>query len=235
MSDPIRQQIIEAVVLKAAEIRTSKGYMTEMGKYINLLARHNQNIPFIAIWPGSEQSRREYGNNVMSMNLKVEGARLIGSGDRMELSEQILADIIENIIGDKWILDFSSGGTHVPTPGDIIIGAGSATTAILESISLSSGSWAGGDAVGTFTIRRKIGTFVSENLNIGGESNVATTDGSIVHRSAEYTTSNQLADDIQYISGGLEEYPEGWEEVVGMSANFIISYPIIIGNPYQQP
>lgn len=235
MSDPIRQQIIEAVASKIAEIRTTKGYKTNMGQYVSLYSRHNQNVPFVAVWPGAEEISREYGNTVARMALKAEGVQLIGAGSKMEISEQILADLIENIVGIRWVLDFTSGGTHQPSIGDEVEGASSGAAAIIESVTLDSGTWAGGDAAGSFTLRRKIGTFSSENLNIGGESNVASTDGTIVTRSAEYTTTNDLADDIEYISGGLEEYPEGWEEVVGMSANFIITYPIIMGNPYSQP
>lgn len=235
MTDPIRQQIIEAVESKVAEIRISKGYKTDMGKNIRSYMRYQENLPFISIWPGLEEANREYGNVVASMPIKVEGVVSLGGGDRVELFEQILADIIENIVGVKWVLDFTSGGTHRPSAGDAVVGATNGAEAILESVSLDSGAWADGDAAGSFTLRRKSGTFIAENLDIGGESNVATTDGTISSQSAEYTTTNDLADDIIYISGGLEEFPEGYENVVGMSANFQINYPIIHGNPYQQP
>jgi hypothetical protein len=235
MSDSIRQQIIEAVVVKIAEIRIDKGYKTDMGKNVDVYKMHNPSLPYVAVWPGLEEINREYGSNQINMNMKVEGVQEIGSGDMMELSEQILADLIENIAGIKWTLDFTSGGTHVPSVGDTVTGETSGATAYIESITLDSGSWAGGDAAGSFTLRRKVGVFISEDLEIGGESNVATTDGTITSSSAESTTTDDLADDIQYVSGGLEEYPESGNEVVGMSANFIIAYPITMGNPYSQP
>ena len=233
MTDPIRYRIIDAVIAKASEIRINRGYASDMGKNISVLSRHNKEPEFVAVWPGTEEISGEYGNEVARMNLKIEGVREIGARDKLKLSEEILADIIECMVGVRWILDFTSGGTHVPTPGDAVLGA--AASAILESVSLESGTWGAGDAAGEMILRRKSGTFGSENLDIGGESDVATTDGSIVTRNPEITTANQLADDIRYVSGGLEEYPEGWEEVVGMSANFIITYPIIMGNPYSQP
>lgn len=71
-------------------------------------------------------------------------------------------------------LAFTSGGTTEVSVGDTITGATSEATAVVVSVSLSSGSWAGGDAAGNFTIENKSGTFQSENLNVGSSSNVAT-------------------------------------------------------------
>lgn len=220
---------------KAAEIRIDKGYHTDMGKNIISYDRYNATLPFVAIWAGLEEIDREYGHTRAQMQVRVEGVQEYATGDRMELSEQMLADIIENIAGIKWTLDFTSGGTHKPSAGDAIVGATGGAAGIIESFSLDSGSWSGGDAAGSFVIRRKVGTFSAENLNIGGESNVATTDGTIAAESAEESTANNLADDIQYVSGGLEEFPEAQDEIVGMVANFLITYPIILGNPYSQP
>ncbi len=61
---------------------------------------------------------------------------------------------------------FTSGGTNEIVAGDILTGATSTETARVVSISaLTSGTWAGGDAAGTFTVRTQSGTFQSENLN----------------------------------------------------------------------
>lgn len=62
---------------------------------------------------------------------------------------------------------FTSGGTRAIVAGDTITGATSGETAIVTAVSdLSSGTWAGGDAAGTLTLRTKSGTFQSENLNV---------------------------------------------------------------------
>jgi hypothetical protein len=71
-------------------------------------------------------------------------------------------------------LVFTSGGTYTVSPGDTITGATSAATAIVEKVTLSSGTWGGGDAAGTLTIYGQSGTFQAENLNVGSNSNVAT-------------------------------------------------------------
>lgn len=71
-------------------------------------------------------------------------------------------------------LDFTSGGTYEIKEGDTITGATSAATAVVTRISLRSGSWAGGDAVGVINFLTQTGTFAAENLNVGANLNVAT-------------------------------------------------------------
>ena len=71
-------------------------------------------------------------------------------------------------------LAYTSGGTGEVSVGDTITGATSEATATIVSISLTSGTWAGGDAAGNFTIENQSGTFVSENLNISSQDNIAT-------------------------------------------------------------
>ena len=71
-------------------------------------------------------------------------------------------------------VDFTSGGTDTPVVGDVMTGATGGATARLYGISaLSGGTWAGGDAAGTFYLWDQVGTFQSENLN-GRQSNIAT-------------------------------------------------------------
>ncbi len=74
-------------------------------------------------------------------------------------------------------LPFTSGGTYVTLVGDLIEGATSAATAIVKAITIDSGSFAGGNAVGTFFIETQTGTFQSENLDVGANLNVATIAG----------------------------------------------------------
>lgn len=75
--------------------------------------------------------------------------------------------------GDKTIA-YTSGGTYEVIPGDTIVGNTSGATARIVSQGLTSGTWAGGDAAGTFILDNVDGTFQSENLNVGDNSNVAT-------------------------------------------------------------
>ncbi len=76
--------------------------------------------------------------------------------------------------GTTYGLLFTGGGAHEVIVGDTLTGAGSAATAVVSSITLSSGTWAGTDAAGQFILTSQTGTFQSENLNEGVNANVAT-------------------------------------------------------------
>lgn len=71
-------------------------------------------------------------------------------------------------------LSFTSGGTYEIEEGDTITGATSSATAEITRVILESGTWAGGDAAGRLIFASQTGTFQSENLDVGGNSNVAT-------------------------------------------------------------
>ena len=86
-------------------------------------------------------------------------------------------------------ITYTSGGTYQVVAGDIITGATSGATATVIGVALSSGTWAGGDAGGTFYLKFQSGTFQSENLNVGANSNVATIAG---NSSASFTTNNKV-------------------------------------------
>jgi len=71
-------------------------------------------------------------------------------------------------------LAYTSGGTYVMKAGDTIVGATGGATAVIVSRTTTSGTDGAGTAAGVLTIKCQIGTFQSENLNVEGNSNVAT-------------------------------------------------------------
>lgn len=75
-----------------------------------------------------------------------------------------------------WPMVFTSGGTDVPRVGDVVVGATSSHTGEIAKITLSGGSWAGGDAAGTLWLRKVTGEFQAEDLDIDarGITNFAT-------------------------------------------------------------
>jgi hypothetical protein len=232
----IREQIITAIESKLEEGLVSKGYAVNCGNGVFRAVRpaDPDDLPMIVFFPGVETVAREYGKNALSMPIRVEGLASFGTVNPSVMSERILGDLIELVAGKKWVVPFASGGTYRIKAGNTIEGASSGATGYVESVSVSSGTWAGGTAAGNITIRRKSGTFESENLDVGSNSNVATTTGVLTYQSPIETTTNSLADDIQYTEGGLEEYPEGGDKVVGASALFTIIYEIQSGNPFAQ-
>jgi hypothetical protein len=72
------------------------------------------------------------------------------------------------------LLPFTSGGTTTIVVGDWIVGATSTAKAEVVSVTLTSGTWAGGTAAGTFQIRSQHGTFESENVLVAAGTNDAT-------------------------------------------------------------
>ena len=54
---------------------------------------------------------------------------------------------------------FNSGGTATPVIGDTLTGETSGATCIILNITVSSGTWDGGDAAGTIYCTTPVGTF----------------------------------------------------------------------------
>jgi hypothetical protein len=80
----------------------------------------------------------------------------------------------EFIIYTERLLPYTSGGTTQIVVGDWIVGATSAAKAEVVAVSLTSGTWGGGTAAGTFRIRSQHGTFQSENVLVAAGTNDAT-------------------------------------------------------------
>jgi hypothetical protein len=71
---------------------------------------------------------------------------------------------------------FTSGGTYEIKVGDTVTGETGAATMLVKFVRVTSGSWAGGDAVG-WLLGTVSGTFQSETLKVGTDLNVATISG----------------------------------------------------------
>lgn len=69
-------------------------------------------------------------------------------------------------------LDFTSGGTHEVIVGDTLTGETGGATAVVSAIILSGGTWAGGDAAGTFYFSAQTGVFEAETLKEAANLNV---------------------------------------------------------------
>ncbi len=109
--------------------------------------------------------------------------------------------------GDRTIA-FTSGGTYQIIANDTVTGATSGATARVYYVDLSSGTWAGGDAAGTLYLDGQIGTFQAENLNVGGNTNVATIAGNSSAIAASDLAGVIIARDAQYVDDYLT-WPTG--------------------------
>ena len=152
MADTIREQIIQAIITAIGSVRTSNGYNTECGQNVERAANNLEpsDLPVLVVWPGSEQSERDYGVHNNSMSCRIEGLKNYGSSNHSVISEQMLGDIIEAMTATVFTLPYTSGSDAIEV-GDTITGATSAATGYVCGVSLTSGTWAGGDAAGDLT------------------------------------------------------------------------------------
>ena len=107
------------------------------------------------------------------------------------------------------VLSFTSGGTYEIKQGDTVTGHTSSATMVVSFVRVTSGSWVGGDAVGTI-MGTVAGTFVAENLDVGANLNVA-----------GITANATSADSFQHFIG--EEFDEAIIEGVTWKCMELIS------------
>jgi len=98
----------------------------------------------------------------------------------------------------NWSIPYTSGGPYVVIHSDKIVGNTGGATAYVSEIVTESGSWATGTAAGYFLCHSIVGSFESENLNVGANLNVATTTGII-------TPPEELTDFINRLMVWLPE------------------------------
>ncbi|MDO9527386.1 MAG: hypothetical protein Q7J57_17900, partial [Gemmobacter sp.] len=130
---------------------------------------------------------------------------------------------------------FTSGGTYEIKETDVIVGATSAATAVVRRVILTSGTFAGGDAAGRLIVDSVAGTFVSENLNVGANTNVATIAADAVpialppggrYEFINYNFFGAANKRRIYFANGVG-YAHEWDGVVAV--------PIITGMPVDTP
>jgi len=103
---------------------------------------------------------------------------------------------------------FTSGGTYEINAGDTITGAISGQTARVIAVSISGGAWSTGDAAGTLTLDTVSGAFQAENLNVGGNLNVATIAGVLSATAATDINGTAIVRQAQITSTNLA-WPTG--------------------------
>jgi hypothetical protein len=233
MADSIRELIIQSIVSRLADIRTSKGYQTEAGKYVfrGIKRLDEAYLPACAVWAGEEIAETIYDSLSIEMPIRVELLSFFADENPSVIGERLLADVIECLLSSKRIIAFESGVSSVSV-GNTIIGATSGDTGYVEAVSISSGSWAGNNTAGTITARRCSGTFAAgEILKVGD-----TTKCTVASITNTDVVSNVITygQGINYQGGGYDNYPESGESVIMVTALFHIKYTTKEGNPYSE-
>jgi len=233
VESPIRERIITAIKTKLQEISTSNGYLTNIGATEVHRGRtiFNQGeTECISIFPGVETTTYDTGRrrlNEMPVIIVSSTSYSASTENASEEMEKMLADLIHNIVGRIFTTTFSNGSAQI-SQGDRIIGTQSTASAIVQSISVSSGSWGAGNAAGTLTIRDVREDFLQgENIKIN--------DQVIAILSGSQTIQQQydgLVSWVEYSNGGPEIYPSVEETICSVSCTFNFHYPTKIDNPY---
>ena len=235
MTDTIRERIVSAIVTGLAAVRTTAGYNTEIGAavYRARSAMDPDDAPLTNVFAGRETAIADrYGRTRITLPVTVEAAATFTGDAHYTTEELLLGDLIEAMTATVWTLAFNSGTVAIAV-GDTVTGATSTATGYVAGVTVSTGSWAGGDAAGTLTLRRATGTFAAESLKVSGAVRAATS-GSISGQAAPARMTAGLADAITYTEGGAAGRANLDAKLTGVSAEFSVIYSTVAGNPYGQ-
>lgn len=227
----IREQVISALATELANIRIANGYHTDIGQNI-VRGRYDlwpAELPAIVLIADTESVVRRDSHVELSIPVNLEAFVHFGTHNSAIESEKVLGDLLVNMLSTRLMVAFTNGSRE-PQLGRTLTGATSGATAILESITLSSGAWASGTAAGTFSVRMPHGDFESEILKNEGNETIAQTDGTITLM----PRLSDLVNDIEYQNGGIDILPDPGENIVKTVATFTVHYVTLTGNPYQQ-
>ena len=238
MADSIREQILTAIGDRLVTLRKSNQYNSDMGKQVarsHLPGIDSGLVPCVGYHVEQETNVNLYHRKeVKEMPVRVQGVAEFGSVKPPIMAERIYADICECILSDEFTLDFDSGGTAEISAGDTITGETSGAQALVISILLDSGTWAGGDAAGTFTLRRLKGLFANnEEIKVGAVTGMATVDGNQSGQDSNALAGGGLSDAMTFYTGEIT-MPEADGLTVGVSIIFNVRYKQISGDPYSQ-
>lgn len=236
MTDSIRDQIISAIVTRLGGILATNGYQTDCGDNVQLVRPKLDpaELPACVVWPGVEEADRQIGSGKLTLPIQVDLLSLHGDENPSEVAGRMLADVIERMTGAVWTWAFTVGTAEI-SAGDTLTGATSAATAHVEAVTVSSGSWAGGDAAGTLTLRRLSGTTPTSGENLKLSGSVACTMTGLPSGQSTITAMGGLIDEIHYAEGGVSTWPQPGDTVTAVMARFDIKYRTMAGNPYAQP
>jgi hypothetical protein len=239
LADTIREFIIAALVTKLSEIALTNGYYTDCGQDVRRAAYYfsEADLPGISLFPLSETAAAETVG-ISSRVMPVQ-ARAVFAHDETNTpsvyGEKVLGDLITCLCGIEKRLAFTSGGTYAVKAGDTVTGATSHATAVVLAVTLTSGSWAGGNAAGTLRMRTQTGTFGAENLDVGTNLNVATIAGNSSDYPAKWAATGSTKDQVIYKGGGIDDYPQPDDMVTVVTANFDVHYQTVAASPYTRP
>lgn len=233
----IREQILQLIKTEIAKIKVINGYHTNIGRNA-IRGRYDlmpAELPSVVMLANQDSAKPRLGHGVNEIPLVIAGfdtmvtATPEYSNRAARKAEAIMGDIQTCLLAQRVTLDFHSGSRE-PAIGTTLTGSISGATALLESISLTSGSWAAGTAAGEFSLRLPWLDYEPELvLNTGGET-LASTVGVM----SLIPPFSNLLNNIEYQRGGIDPLPDPGEDILKVSVSFSVTYVTLAGNPYKQ-
>lgn len=222
MTEPVTLRILRDLKSRLQQIQTKRGYNTDAGNAVEVAVERIDPVRSVVIWPEKWERDPDYGQSNFSWPVRIQIVGPVPAGICPgEYVHFLEADVVE-AIGEHYELDFILGST-APEIGETIT-TGSGSAGFVESITLTSGTWAGNDAVGTIGIRRSHTPFVPGN-------DLKNSDGAVFAQCSATRTTNNEFYSAQYIGGGTENYPGPADTMAGAEANFLIRFET--KDPYQ--
>jgi hypothetical protein len=239
MSTSIIEQILTGFGSQLETILTANQYETQMGAnvYRHYLPSLNSDVvPCVGYSTGLiENSELYHRRENLIVPVRVQGvAEFSDSVIASKMAVKVYADICECVLGPVYAASYTSGGTVEIVAGNVLTGDTSGAQSLVISVTLDSGTWAGGNASGAFVLRRLKGTFSNnEILNVGVSSNVATLDGLVTGQMPVETITGGIAEQITFFGGELV-LPESDHATAGANIVFHVRAKVMSGNPYSQ-
>lgn len=226
----IRETIIGNIVNHLKYIKTTYGYNNSFDD-TNILRGYNQAhesiLPCILINPGTETIIKQYSTAIHEMEVNIAAYKEITSSQNASIvSEVLLGDLIINVFGPVFEIDFTLGDNAI-SEGDTITGKVSGATAIVTNVTINGGSWATGNAYGTLNLRYQTGNFQAELIQVSGVDSATIASDST--RTYPYGTA---VGQILYDSAGIQQYPDPGEKVIEVILNIRVQYTTAFDNPY---
>lgn len=227
----IREQILELIAIELGKITLANGYATNIGQNVvrDYYDQYPAELPCVVMISDQDTADRYTSHAELHIPLIIEGLMRYGTHSPAREGEKILGDLITCMTAPRIDLDFTNGYRN-PATGNTLFGAISGATCVLESVSVTSGSWAAHDAAGTFRVRLPWGTFQPENILNEGSELVAELPGTL----ARVMPFSDMVNDIEYQRGGMITLPDPGELYIKVTTQFDVHYVLLQGNPYRQ-
>ena len=237
MAESIKEQIIKAIYTRAQTI-TGGAYNTTFSTFLRGYPRAaNADLPALFVFPQVfDTIDQTYPLNSFELPITILGISEFGAASPDTIAIEMESDFMECFFGLAYNLPYIAGNSFDSVLGKTATHGATGKTLVIQSDSVTSGTWEDGDAAGTLKVIRPTAlTPLSGGFTFSG--------GGFSGLLATITERNLLTDifgsldvrELLYTGSGVESYPGADDTVVTARLDMRVSYRIKQGNPYAQP